>query len=122
MQNHVGCLGWLDKPIKSQQDGLCSPISAYKYWSVSQTDKENYKQWLISTSILNGGENVKDERNWYRCTTREEMVKLIVAGFNYTNFRKDKFNEGNFTYYFERTKELEDYLASTARVQKKEGI
>ena len=67
----------------------------------------------------NGGENVKDERNWYRCTTREEMVKLIVAGFNYTNFRKDKFNEGNFTYYFERTEELENYLASTARVQKK---
>ena len=54
--------------------------------------------------------------NWYRCTTREEMVKLIVAGFNYTNFRKDRFNDGNFTYYFERTKELEDYLASTARV------
>ena len=44
------------------------------------------------------------------------MVKLIVAGFNYTNFRKDRFNDGNFTYYFERTKELEDYLASTARV------
>ena len=62
---------------------------------------------------------MKDEKNWYRCTTREEMVKLIVAGFNYTNFRKDKFNDGNFTYYFERTKELEDYLASTARVQKK---
>ena len=66
--------------------------------------------------MLNGGENVKDERNWYRCTTREEMVKLIVVGFNYTNFRKDKFNEGNFTYYFERTEELENYLASTARV------
>ena len=47
------------------------------------------------------------------------MVKLVVAGFNYTNFRKDRFNDGNFTYYFERTKELEDYLASTARVQKK---
>ena len=62
---------------------------------------------------------MKDEKNWYRCTTREEMVNLIVAGFNYTNFRKDRFNEGNFTYYFERTKELEDYLASTARVQKK---
>ena len=62
---------------------------------------------------------MKDEKNWYRCTTREEMVKLVVAGFNYTNFRKDRFNDGNFTYYFERTKELEDYLASTARVQKK---
>ena len=62
---------------------------------------------------------MKDEKNWYRCTTREEMVKLIVAGFNYTNFRKDRFNDGNFTYYFERTKELDDYLASTARVQKK---
>lgn len=44
------------------------------------------------------------------------MVKLVVAGFNYTNFRKDRFNDGNFTYYFERTKELDDYLASTARV------
>ena len=59
---------------------------------------------------------MKDEKNWYRCTTREEMVKLVVAGFNYTNFRKDRFNDGNFTYYFERTKELDDYLASTARV------
>ena len=59
---------------------------------------------------------MKDEKNWYRCTTREEMVNLIVAGFNYTNFRKDRFNEGNFTYYFERTKELEDYLVSTTRV------
>ena len=63
-----------------------------------------------------GGFYMKDEKNWYRCTTREEMVKLIVAGFNYTNFRKDRFNDGNFTYYFERTKELDDYLASTARV------
>ena len=62
---------------------------------------------------------MKDEKNWYRCTTREEMVKLVVAGFNYSNFRKDRFNDGNFTYYFERTKELDDYLASTARVQKK---
>ena len=62
---------------------------------------------------------MKDEKNQYRCTTREEMAKLIVAGFNYTNFRKDRFNDGNFTYYFERTKELDDYLASTARVQKK---
>ena len=62
---------------------------------------------------------MRNEKNWYRCTTRGEMVKLIVAGFNYTNFRKDRFNDGNFTYYFERTKELDDYLASTARVQKK---
>ena len=38
---------------------------------------------------------MKDEKNWYRCTTREEMVKLIIAGFNYTNFRKDKYNIKN---------------------------
>lgn len=59
---------------------------------------------------------MKSETNWYRCTTREEMVRLVENGFNYTNFRKDKYNNGNLTYYFERTKELEDYLASTARV------
>lgn len=59
---------------------------------------------------------MKDERNWYRCTTREEMEKLVVAGFDYTNFRKEKYNNGNLTYFFVRTKELEDYLASTARV------
>ena len=59
---------------------------------------------------------MKDEKNWYRCTTREEMQKLISAGFDYTNFRKDRYNNGNFTYYFERTKELENYLASTAIV------
>lgn len=59
---------------------------------------------------------MKDEKNWYRCTTREEMEKLVVAGFDYTNFRKEKYNNGNLTYFFERTKELEDYLASTARV------
>ena len=28
VQNQVGYLGWLDKPVKSEQDGLCSPISA----------------------------------------------------------------------------------------------
>jgi hypothetical protein len=59
---------------------------------------------------------MKDEKNWYRCTTRETMVELVLAGFNYTNFRKDKFNNGNYTYYFERTEELENYLASTATV------
>lgn len=59
---------------------------------------------------------MKDEKNWYRCTTRGKMVELINAGFNYTNFRREKYNDGNFTYYFERTQELEDYLASTARV------
>ena len=62
---------------------------------------------------------MRSETNWYRCTTRDEMIKLVVAGFDYTNFRKDRFNDGNITYYFERTKELENYLASTARVQKK---
>ena len=55
---------------------------------------------------------MRNETNWYRCTTREEMVKLVNAGFDYTNFRKDKYNDGNNTYYFERTKELEQHLAS----------
>ena len=59
---------------------------------------------------------MKNEKNWYRCTTRNEMLKLVNAGFNYTNFRKDKFNNGENTYYFERTLELEKYLASTASV------
>lgn len=87
----------------------------HKYWSVCGLVKRIISDGL-SLPLSNGGEMMKDERNWYRCTTREEMVKLIVAGFNYTNFRKDKWNEGNFTYYFERTEELENYLASTARV------
>ena len=59
---------------------------------------------------------MKNEVNWYRCTTREEMVKLIVAGFDYKNYRNDKYNDNNATYFFERTKELEEYLASTAIV------
>lgn len=59
---------------------------------------------------------MRDEKKWYRCTRRDEMIELINAGFNYTNFRKDKYNNGDNTYYFERTKELENYLASTARV------
>lgn len=36
---------------------------------------------------------MRDEKNWYRCTTRNEMVKLINAGFKYTNFRKDKVSQ-----------------------------
>lgn len=59
---------------------------------------------------------MKDPKNWYRCETREEMVKLVNAGFNYTNFRKDKFSNGENVYYFERTLELDKYLESTARV------
>ena len=59
---------------------------------------------------------MKDPQNWYRCTTREEMIKLINAGFNYTNFRKDKFNNGENVYYFERTLDLDKYLVSTAEV------
>lgn len=59
---------------------------------------------------------MKNETNWYRCTTRKEMIKLISAGFSYTNFRKDKYNNGKNTYFFERTTELENYLASTAKV------
>lgn len=57
---------------------------------------------------------MRSETDWYRCTTREEMIRLICDGFDYTNFRKDRFNDGNITYYFKRTKELEEYLASTA--------
>lgn len=44
------------------------------------------------------------------------MIKLVTVGFDYTNFRKDKFNNNNNTYYFERTKKLEEYLASAAEV------
>lgn len=32
---------------------------------------------------------MRSETNWYRCTTRDEMIKLVVAGFDYTNFRKE---------------------------------
>lgn len=53
---------------------------------------------------------MKDEKKWYRCITREEMVLLIVAGFDYTNFRKDKYNNGNNTYFFERTEKLNNFL------------
>ena len=56
---------------------------------------------------------MKDPKNWYRCETREEMVKLVNAGFNYTNIRKDN---GENVYYFERTLELDKYIESTARV------
>lgn len=56
------------------------------------------------------GIKVKDERNWYRCITREEMVLLIAAGFDYTNFRADKYNNGNNTYFFERTEKLNKFL------------
>lgn len=53
---------------------------------------------------------MKTEKNWYRCTTREEMVLLIAAGFDYTNFRADKYNNGNNTYFFERTDKLNKFL------------
>ncbi len=53
---------------------------------------------------------MKDERNWYRCTTREEMVLLVAVGFDYTNFRADKYNNGNNTYFFERTENLNKFL------------
>lgn len=58
----------------------------------------------------------KDETIWYRCTTREKMLKLLDAGFDYKNCRKEKYNDGNVTYFFERTKELDDYLVSTTEV------
>lgn len=67
---------------------------------------------LIWSSFLFAMEDrkVKDERNWYRCITREEMVLLIAAGFDYTNFRADKYNNGNNTYFFERTEKLNKFL------------
>lgn len=67
---------------------------------------------LIWSSFLFTMEDrkVKDERNWYRCITREEMVLLVAAGFDYTNFRSDKYNNGNNTYFFERTEKLNKFL------------
>lgn len=59
---------------------------------------------------------MRSETNWYRCTTREEMLKLLNAGFDYKNYRVEKYNDNKNTYYFERTEELDKYLASTARV------
>lgn len=35
---------------------------------------------------------------------------LIAAGFDYTNFRADKYNNGNITYFFERTERLNKFL------------
>ena len=67
---------------------------------------------LIWSSFLFAMEDrkVKDERNWYRCITREEMVLLIAAGFDYTNFRADKYNNGNNTYFFDCTDKLNKFL------------
>lgn len=55
-------------------------------------------------------ENMRNEKDWYRCTSREEMVLLVASGFDYTNFRPDKYNNGNNTYFFERTSKLEKFL------------
>lgn len=60
-------------------------------------------------SYGNAAKNIK-EKDWYRCTTRKEMISLIQAGFDYINFRKDKYNNGNITYYFEKNKQLEEYI------------
>lgn len=60
---------------------------------------------------------MRSETNWYRCTTRQEMLELLNAGFDYKNCRPEKYNDNKNTYYFERTKELNEYLqASTAIV------
>lgn len=72
--------------------------------------KRNNRLRLTAEFYSLGGKQVKDEKNWYRCITREEMVLLIAAGFDYTNVRTDKFNNGNNTYYFARTEELERFL------------
>lgn len=64
----------------------------------------------LELEVHYGGINMKNEKNWYRCTTREEMVLLVASGFDYTNFRPDKYNNGNNTYFFERTEKLEKFL------------
>lgn len=66
--------------------------------------------------MIKGENAMKDPKNWYRCITREKMLKLLNAGFNYTNFRKERFNNGENVYFFERTSEFDKYLASTAKV------
>ncbi len=38
------------------------------------------------------------------------MVLLVAVGFDYTNFRADKYNNGNNTYFFERTENLNKFL------------
>lgn len=53
---------------------------------------------------------MKSEKNWYRCVTREEMVLLVAVGFDYMNYRADKYNNGNITYFFERTEKLDEFL------------
>lgn len=53
---------------------------------------------------------MRRETDWYRCTTRDNMVKLVNAGFDYKNCRPEKWNDNNTTYFFERTEELEKYV------------
>lgn len=62
----------------------------------------------------------KVERDWYRCTTRDEMVVLVAMGFDYANCRKDKFNNGDTTYFFERTKKLEKFLEMRRQIETQE--
>lgn len=57
-----------------------------------------------------GGHKMKSEKSWYRCVTREEMVLLVAVGFDYMNYRADKYNNGNITYFFERTEKLDEFL------------
>lgn len=59
---------------------------------------------------------MRGEKNWYRCTSRDEMIDLVLNGFDYKNCRPEKYNNGNTTYYFIRTEELENYMASTVKV------
>lgn len=53
---------------------------------------------------------MRSEVNWYICANREEMLRLIMAGFDYKNFRREKWNDGNPVYYFERTLDFQEYL------------
>jgi len=64
----------------------------------------------VWSSFYSSEVKMKEEKNWYRCTTREQMVVLIAAGFDYINFRADKYNNGNITYFFERTEKLNRFL------------
>lgn len=43
-------------------------------------------------------------------------MKLLNAGFDYKNYRDEKWNDNKPTYYFERTEKLNNYLETTARV------
>lgn len=55
---------------------------------------------------------MKNKTNWYRCTTRKEMLFLLDAGFDYVNCRPEKHNGNNITYFFARNEKLDKFLKS----------